>query len=84
MPVDHLARARTQERSTVEPEEPATGDAYDLELRWEEPVVSREGDRGVVLDPGWGVEPPVVHVPSAALWDGVAQPELLGRRSVTT
>lgn len=32
------------------------------------------------MDAGWGVEPPVVYVPSAALWDQVVPPWLLGRR----
>lgn len=33
------------------------------------------------MDAGWGVEPPVLYVPSAGLWDRVGPPWLLGRRA---
>ena len=54
---------------------------YEVEPRWKEEVVYWEGARGFVLDAGWGVDPPVVYVPSAALWDRVVPAWLRHRRA---
>ena len=54
---------------------------HEIELRWKEEVVYWEGENGYVLDGGWGVEPPVLYVPTAALWDDVVPPWLRGRRA---
>ncbi len=81
MPVDLLARVLTQRGRRVKPDDLPFNDAYEIELRWKEEVVYWEGDRGFSMDAGWGVEPPVVYVPSTALWDRVVPPWLLGRRA---
>ena len=58
------------------------GDGFAVEPRWKEEVVYWEGDLGFVLDAGWGVDPPVLHVPSDSDWAQVAPPWLRGRRDV--
>jgi hypothetical protein len=47
------------------------GAGYEIEHRWKEEVVYWEGRRGVLFDAGWGVEPPVVYVPSSSIWPDV-------------
>ena len=54
--------------------------SYEIEPRWREEIVYWEGDQGYLLDAGWGVEPGVLYVPSAAVWDRVVPPWLRGRR----
>jgi len=54
---------------------------YEIELRWKEEVVYWESGHGYVLEAGWGVDPPVLYVPSAALWDDVVPAWLSGRRA---
>jgi hypothetical protein len=44
------------------------GDGYDIEMRWKEEVIYWEGDRGVLFGAAWGVEPPVLFVPSPQIW----------------
>jgi len=56
-------------------------DEFEVELRRKEEVICWEGGRGFVMDAGWGVDPPVVHVLSAALWDRGVPPWLLGRHA---
>jgi hypothetical protein len=62
----------------------ATGRArapYRIEHRWKEQVIYWEGDRGYLFDAGWGVEPPVLYVPSPAIWTEV-MPDWLRERRV--
>lgn len=60
----------------------AADGSYEIEPRWKEEVVYWEGDRGYVLDAGWGADPGVLHVPSADAWDGAVPAWLRGRRDV--
>jgi hypothetical protein len=46
-----------------------------------EMLVYWEGDHGFQFDCGWGVSPPVVHLPSSHLWDDVVPDWLVGRRA---
>lgn len=39
-----------------------------------------EGDRAFLFHAGWGVDPPVLSVPSERAWDAVVPAWLLGRR----
>jgi hypothetical protein len=49
--------------------------------RWkEELVVTDEAGRTHVFDCGWGVDPPVVYVPSAQDWTGHVPESLAQRR----
>jgi hypothetical protein len=42
-----------------------------------------EGDRGFVFDHcAWGVDPPVLLVPPAAIWDESVPPWMRGRRDL--
>ncbi len=54
--------------------------SYEIEPRWKEEIVYWEGDRGFVLDAGWGVEPGILYVPSPAVWNSAVPPWLRGRR----
>jgi hypothetical protein len=54
--------------------------AFEIEQRWKEEVIYWEGPRGYFLAAGWGGTPPVLAVPTAALWDQVVPPWLRGRR----
>jgi len=47
------------------------GEGYEIQYRWKEEVVYWEGSNGFLLDAGWGVDPPVLYVPSAASWADV-------------
>ena len=79
-PVHHVVRRLTQWRNQVLPIYTAPDGSYEIEPRWKEEVVYWERDRGYVLDASWGVEPAVLHVPSAAVWDSVVPTWLRGRR----
>ena len=57
------------------------GRSFRAQPRWKEQVVYWEDGRGFVLDAGWGVDPPVLYVPSARLWDEVVPDWMAGRRS---
>lgn len=57
------------------------GHTFRVESRWREEVVYWEGEHGYLLDAGWGVEPPVLYVPSASMWDEVVPDWMRGRRS---
>jgi hypothetical protein len=54
--------------------------AYSIESRWKELLVYGEDGQEFVFDCGWGVKPPVAHVPSSAIWDQVTPPWMRGRR----
>ena len=81
MLVDHLVQVLRQWRNRVDPDDLPSDNGYELELRWTEEAVYWEGGHGFVMDLGWGVEPPVLYVPSAGLWDRVVPPCRLGRRA---
>lgn len=55
---------------------------YEIEFRWKEEVFYWEGHRGLMLDGGWGVTPPVTYVPSEAVWESVAPEWARGRREM--
>lgn len=57
------------------------GHTFRVEPRWKEVVVYWEGEHGYVFDAGWGVEPPVLYVPSPSMSDDVGPSWMLGRRS---
>jgi hypothetical protein len=59
---------------------PDSAPEYEIEFRWKEQVYYWEGCRGLLLDGGWGVQPPVTYVPSAAIWDSVVPVWARGRR----
>lgn len=65
----------------MDPDDRPSDNGDELELRWEEGTVSWEGGHGLVMDLGWGVEPPASDAPSAGLWDRAVPPWLLGRRA---
>ncbi len=56
-------------------------DTYSVKAKWKEEVVYREGDQSIVFDAGWGVEPPVLYVPSEWAWDLSTPAWLHGRRA---
>ena len=80
MPVHEFVQLLTTWRTEVLPIYTAPDGAYEIEPRWKEEVVYWEGTQGYRLDAGWGVEPGVLYVPSAADWDRVVPPWLRGRR----
>jgi hypothetical protein len=55
------------------------GGTFRIELRWKEEVRYLEGDRSVVFPAGWGMNPPVLHVPLRT-WDESVPSWLRGRR----
>jgi hypothetical protein len=59
----------------------AHGDGFEIEARWKELVIYREGDRGYVFSAGWGVDPPVLYVPNEEAWSRSMPDWLRGRRS---
>ena len=79
MPVPELVRVLTHWRLQVGQDGPPE-DGYDLELRWKEQVVYREDEREHAFEAAWGVQPPVLFVPTEADWDRVVPPWLRGRR----
>jgi hypothetical protein len=58
------------------------GDGFRIEYRWKEEVVYWEGSRGFLFDAGWGVEPPVLYVPSPDVWQDVMPDWLRDRRGI--
>lgn len=56
-------------------------DDFEIEFRWKEEVIYWEGDRGVFFAGGWGVDPPVTHVPDADAWDRLVPAWLRGRHA---
>ena len=56
-------------------------DALEIEFRWKEEVIYREGSRGVVFDGAWGASPLVTIVPDATTWDRVVPAWLRGRHA---
>lgn len=40
----------------------------------------REGDAAYIFDAGWGVQPPMLYVPRAEVWDRVMPAQFRGRR----
>jgi len=56
------------------------GHSFRVEPRWKEGVGYWEGEHGYLFDAGWGVEPPVLYVPSASMWDDVVPAWMQGRR----
>lgn len=80
MPVQESVRVQQMWRSQVLPIYTAPDGSYEIEPRWREELVYWEGDRGYVLDTGWGVEPGVLYVPSPAIWDNAVPSWLRGRR----
>jgi hypothetical protein len=45
-----------------------TGDGYQIQIRTREDFIYWEGDKGFWFETGWGVEPPIILVPSAEQW----------------
>ena len=80
MSVHGFVRVLLPWRNQVLPIYTAPDGSYEIEPRWKEEVVYWEGDQGYQLDAGWGVEPGVLYVLSAAAWDSVVPPWLRGRR----
>jgi hypothetical protein len=58
------------------------GDGFRIESRWKEEVIYWEGDHGFRFDAGWGVDPSVLYVPSAGIWQEVMPAWLRDRRDV--
>jgi hypothetical protein len=56
------------------------GDGFRIESRWKEEVIYWEGDHGFRFDAGWGVDPSVLYVPSAGIWQEVMPAWLRDRR----
>lgn len=56
------------------------GPEYEIEFRWKEQVYYWEGNRGLYLDGGWGVDPVATYVPPAETWDDVVPDWAKGRR----
>ena len=54
---------------------------FSIAPRWKEEVVYTEAEHHVFYC-GWGIQPPVLYVPSAADWDRVMPPFLRGRREL--
>ena len=52
---------------------------FRIQSAWKENVVYWEGERGVRFDAGWGVEPPVLYIPSPEVWDDAVPEWLVGR-----
>jgi hypothetical protein len=44
------------------------GDGFEIEHRWKEEVIYWESEQGFLFDAGWGVNPPVLYIPSVAIW----------------
>ncbi|MFB2585832.1 hypothetical protein [Herbiconiux liukaitaii] len=55
---------------------------FEVEARWKEEVYYWEGERGFLFDAGWGVEPPVLYVPTAEDWEACTPPWMHGRRDL--
>jgi hypothetical protein len=55
--------------------------AFRIDTKWKEEVYYREGDQAFFMPAGWGVQPPVLYVPSAGIWDSVVPNWLRGRRT---
>jgi hypothetical protein len=53
---------------------------FRIEPRWKEEVIYWEGGLGYLFDAGWGVDPPVLYVPSAEMWNEVVPDWMQGRR----
>jgi hypothetical protein len=56
------------------------GDGFRITFPEREMLAYWEGDDGYLFHGGWGVEPPVLAVPSEAAWDEVTPGWLHGRR----
>jgi hypothetical protein len=54
---------------------------YSVEGRWKERLVYCEDGREFDFDCAWGVDPYVVYVPTADLWDRVTPEWMHGRRN---
>ena len=80
MPLREFVQVLTTWRNQVLPLYTAPDGSYEIEPRWKEEVVYWEGDRGYIFDAGWGVEPGVLYVPFAAVWDSAVPSWLRGRR----
>ena len=80
MPLREFVQVLTTWRNLVLPLYTAPDGSYEIEPRWKEEVVYWEGDRGYIFQAGWGVEPGVLYVPSAAVWDSAVPSWLRGRR----
>ena len=80
MPLREFVQVLLAWRTTVLPLYTAPDGSYEIEPRWKEEVVYWEGAQGCVFDAGWGVDPGVLHVPSAASWDTAVPQWLRGRR----
>jgi hypothetical protein len=59
---------------------PIEGEGFTIEHRWKEETIYWEESQGFLLDGGWGVDPPVLYVPSAEIWAEVMPPWLRDRR----
>lgn len=52
---------------------------YSVQPRWKEEVVYSEGSSSITFAAGWGVDPPVLYLPSEAMWDQSTPAWLHGR-----
>ena len=79
-------RLAVVERAPGRQESPRSGDdlasEFEVESRWKEQVIYWEGRDGFVFDAGWGVDPPVLYVPSAQDWDRVTAGWMAGRHDL--
>lgn len=57
------------------------GGTYSVQPRWKEEVVYSEGSSSVTFPAGWGVDPPVLYLPSEAMWDQFTPAWLHGRHA---
>jgi hypothetical protein len=57
------------------------GGPFRISYEYKEMVTYWEGDDGFVFECAWGVEPPILFVPSERSWDSQVPPRLIGRRS---
>lgn len=58
------------------------GEGFAIEAVWKETVWYSEDDRRHAFDAGWGVDPPVLYVPTAEVWDRHTPEWMHGRHDV--
>lgn len=57
---------------------------YSVTFQWKEIVIYSEGECTFWFPAGWGVDPPVLYIPSEDLWEHVTPPWMHGRRHVSS
>jgi hypothetical protein len=56
------------------------GGSFRISYEWKEMLTYWEDDNGFVFECAWGVDPGIVFVPPADVWDEVMPEWLVGRR----